>query len=104
MEFEKFDEIRQKLCLQYLKVTEGKMMSSPAIHFNKKVFAFFSRDNKMVFKLGTNLPSISGVELVEFNPFRNKGLLTGWYETDYIHHATWKELTEMALHLAMKKT
>ena len=103
MEFEKFDEIRQKLCLQYPQVTEGKMMSSPAIHFNKKVFAFFSKKNKMVFKLGTDLPSISGVELVEFNPFKNKGPLTGWYEVDYMNCAVWEELAELALLLAKKK-
>ncbi|MEM9078505.1 MAG: hypothetical protein AAGC43_15795 [Bacteroidota bacterium] len=90
--------------MQYPRVTEGKMMSSPAIHFNKKVFAFFSKKNKMVFKLGTTLTSISGAELVEFNPFKNKGPLTGWYEADYVDHAIWEELTEMALRLARKKT
>ena len=102
MEFEKFDEIRQKLCLQFAEVTEGKMMSSPAIHFNGKVFAFLSKKNKMVFKLGKNTTAPSGVELLEFNPFKNKGPLTGWYEVDYSHCTSWEELTRLALGLARK--
>ena len=104
MEFEKFDEIRQKLCLQFAQVTEGKMMSSPAIHFNGKVFAFFSKKNKMVFKLGKNAVAPSGIELVEFNPFKNKGPLTGWYEVDYVHHTSWEELARLALGLARKNS
>lgn len=104
MEFEKFDEIKQKLCIRYLEVTEGKMMSSPAIHFNKKVFAFFSRNNKMVFKLGKNPALPKGIELYEFNPFKNKGPLTGWYEVDYIYKDSWEKLTELALQFAKENS
>lgn len=102
MEYEKFDEIRQKLCLEFIEVSEGKMMSSPAIHYNKKVFAFLSKTNKMVFKLGKNAPLVADIELVEFNPFKNKGPLTGWYEVDYAYHSSWEELAELALNLARK--
>ncbi|MEM9364232.1 MAG: hypothetical protein AAGA43_16440 [Bacteroidota bacterium] len=90
--------------MQYPQVTEGKMMSSPAILFNKKVFAFFSRKNKMVFKLGTTLPLNSDVELFEFNPFKNKGPLTGWYEVDYSDYASWEELAELALRFVRKNS
>ncbi|TMU55027.1 hypothetical protein [Flagellimonas algicola] len=98
MEFEKFLEIRDKLCLQEADVTEGKMMSSQSIHYKKKVFAFFSKKNKMVFKLGS--PSaVEGieVELMEFNPFKNKGPLKGWYEAEFQYHESWEKLADIAL-------
>nr|WP_299343280.1 hypothetical protein [Allomuricauda sp.] len=98
MEFEKFQEIRKHFCQEFLGATEGKMMSSPAIHYNNKVFAFFSRKKKMVFKLGKGFPLDSlDVELVEFNPFKNKGPLPGWYELGFEHHESWEKLTKLAL-------
>jgi len=98
MEFEKFLKIRDKLCLQEAYVTEGKMMSSQAIHYKKKVFAFFSKKNKMVFKLGQQSP-LEGieVELSEFNPFKNKGPLKGWYEADFEQRRNWEHLALLAL-------
>nr|WP_298996017.1 hypothetical protein [uncultured Allomuricauda sp.] len=104
MEFEKFDGIRQKLCSKHPKVTEGKMMSSPAIHYNNKVFAFFSRKQKMVFKLGKDF-NLEGphLNLKEFNPFKNKGPLTGWYEMGFEEQDAWEEMTEMALTLIKEK-
>ncbi|MGW9684634.1 hypothetical protein [Flagellimonas sp. 2504JD1-5] len=98
MELEKFMEIREQFCLRHPKVTEGKMMSSPAIHYNKKVFAFFSRKHKMVFKLGKDYPLDNlGVKVSEFNPFKNKKPLAGWYEVDFAHHQKWEMLTSTAL-------
>ncbi|WP_431126879.1 hypothetical protein [Flagellimonas flava] len=100
MELEKFLEIRNKLCLQEADVTEGKMMSSPAIHYRGKVFAFFSKHDKMVFKLGKSYPAEQlQVELSEFNPFKNKGPLTGWFELDFGHEDKWEQLATNALEL-----
>ena len=73
MEFEKFEAIRLHFCDHYKDVTEGKMMSSPAIHFKGKVFAFFSSKKKMVFKLGDAVSS-KGLEegMVAFSPFKKQ--------------------------------
>lgn len=80
------------------------MMSSPAIHWNGKVFAFFSRKKKMVFKLGKNFDITGSSEpLSEFNPFKNKGPLSGWYELDFEHHEKWAQFTELALHQMKSK-
>ena len=100
VELEKFEEIRRFYCKSHPEVSEGKMMSSPAIHFRNKVFAFLSRKNKMVFKLGKDfdLSSVE-VELSEFSPFKTKKPLSGWYEVGFEHHEKWVPLTEMALHL-----
>ncbi len=98
MELEKFMEIREQFCLKYPEVTEGKMMSSPAIHYNKKVFAFFSRKQKMVFRFGKDYPLDKlTVEVSEFNPFKKKKPLTGWYEVDYKYHNNWENLAHLAL-------
>ncbi|MEM7486371.1 MAG: hypothetical protein AAF348_14280 [Bacteroidota bacterium] len=86
-------------------MTEGKMMSSPAIHYNNKVFAFFSRNHKMVFRLGKHFRvGQINVELKEFNPFKNKGPLSGWYEADFTEKEAWEELTELALSLAKENS
>ncbi|MEX0314117.1 MAG: hypothetical protein AB3N18_08065 [Allomuricauda sp.] len=98
MELEKFMEIREQFCIKYPEVTEGKMMSSPAIHYKSKVFAFFSRKQKMVFKLGKGYPlNELDVEISEFNPFKNKKPLSGWYEVEYKYHKNWEGLTQLAL-------
>ncbi|AWX44570.1 hypothetical protein HME9304_01573 [Flagellimonas maritima] len=105
MEFDKFKEIRNHLCSKHLHVTEGKMMSSPAIHYNNKVFAFFSRKHKMVFKLGKHFKVDQiNVELREFNPFKNKGPLSGWYEVDFAEKEAWEELAELALSIAKENS
>ncbi|SNY95054.1 hypothetical protein [Flagellimonas pacifica] len=98
MELERFMEIRELFCQKYPEVTEGKMMSSPAIHYNKKVFAFFSRKHKMVFNLGKDYPLDKlGVEVSEFNPFKKKKPLAGWYEIDFDQHQKWEMITLKAL-------
>ncbi|MEO9512929.1 MAG: hypothetical protein ABJN84_07700 [Flavobacteriaceae bacterium] len=98
MEFENFKEIREQFCLKHPEVTEGKMMSSPAIHYNNKVFAFFSRQNKMVFKLGKGFPEEKHhAQLRAFSPFKSKKPLTGWYEADFEGIEIWKELTSISL-------
>lgn len=74
------------------------MMGSPAIHYRKKVFAFFSRSNTMVFKLGKDFPMKGHeMEIREFNPFKKKGPLRGWFELEYRYHTSWEELAGKAL-------
>lgn len=91
-------EIRHQFCVAHPNVTEGKMMSSPAIHYNGKVFAFFSKNKKMVFKLGKDFfPKDSEITLSEFNPFKTKKPLKGWYEVDFEQHEKWPDLTSLAL-------
>lgn len=98
MAFEKFSEIREKYCITYVEVTEGKMMSSPAIHYKKKVFAFLSKNHTMVFKLGKDFPMDTlDIPLSEFSPFKTKKTLGGWYEARFEDHGQWETLTELAL-------
>lgn len=103
MELQIFEEIRQSFCEKHPEITIGKMMSSPAIHHRGKVFAFFSRKQRMVFKLGKDYPlNRSNYPLTEFNPFKTKGPLSGWYELPFMSKLEWKEMTLLALSLNKK--
>lgn len=93
-----FNEIRNQLCLRDLNITSGKMMSSEAITYKNKVFAFFSRKKKMVFKLGKNFdPHTYGIEIQVFNPFKKRGPLNGWFEVPFSEKEQWEPLAEKAL-------
>ena len=96
MEQETFDKIRKALVLSEGGVSEGKMMSSPAIQYEGHVFAFFFRTKKMVFKMGKEfVPNID--EMTPFNPFKNKSPLTGWFEIPFEHKDLWFAYTKNAL-------
>ncbi len=98
MELKKFEALRTAFCERHEAVTHGKMMSSPAIHYKGKVFAFFSRKQKMVFKLGEASPQLKQLaDLQQFSPFKNKKPLTGWYESDYKDNEAWETLATQAL-------
>ncbi|MEK6152810.1 hypothetical protein WIW50_06100 [Flavobacteriaceae bacterium 3-367] len=100
MEFELFEKIRDAFCAKHTHVSVGTMMSSPAIHYKGKVFAFFSRRSTMVFKLGKTYPvDALEIEIEVFNPFKNKAPLSGWYEVGFNDHAEWDGLTSKALEL-----
>lgn len=93
-----FNEVRNRFCLRDLDIKTGKMMSSEAITYRGKVFAFFSRKKKMVFKLGTDFdPYAYGIEIQIFNPFKKRGPLNGWFEVAFSEKEQWEPLTEKAL-------
>lgn len=98
MEEQLFNRIRQQFCQSDTRIKAGKMMSSEAIKYQDKVFAFFSRQKKMVFKLGAeNDLDRYGSSIQAFNPFKKKGPLKGWYEVAYSDKELWEPLAERAL-------
>ena len=94
-----FDKLTDKLVAANDDVTAGKMMSSPGIKVNGKVFAFFAPSGGMVFKLGKGFdPKASGYpEMTAFNPFKNKGPLAGWFESPFEKKRRWEKLAKTAL-------
>ena len=101
MVLKKFEAIREQLRQEHQDVTSGKMMSSPAIHYKGKVFAFFSLNETMVFKLGKghpveNLKVTAGI----FSPFKSGKPLSGWYEISKADSKHWFALSELALSIA----
>lgn len=100
MEEALFNEIRFQICQNNNKVIAGKMMSSEAIVYKDKVFAFFSRKKKMVFKLGKEFDIASlDIEIKVFNPFKKRGPLNGWYEVPFAAKEHWEPLTQQAFNL-----
>ncbi len=100
MEEQLFNDIRDRFCNQNPDIAPGKMMSSDAITYQKKVFAFFSKNQNMVFKLGKDFdPETSEIEMWVFNPFKNRGPLNGWFEVPIAEKSHWEPLTERALNL-----
>lgn len=93
-----FNALRNQLCQGSPDVQSGKMMSSEGITYRGKVFAFFSRQQKMVFKLGKDFsPYELEIDIQVFNPFRHRAPLNGWFEVPYIHKKHWPSLAERAL-------
>lgn len=93
-----FEELREKITAGDMTLAAGKMMSSPAIVYQEKVFCFLNRKFKMVFKLGKGfdldqLPHPAA----EFSPFKNKKPLSGWYEVDFECANHWEALAHQSL-------
>ncbi len=94
-----FENIVNQFCQEDSNVTPGKMMSSDALKYKGKVFAFISPGENMVFKLGKDYPATESEASVlsEFNPFKNKGPLPGWFMVNKINSNLWEHYTLYAL-------
>ena len=79
-------------------VEPGKMMSSDAIRYRNKVFAFFHQD-MMTFKLGADFdPMDMGLEeWYPLSPFKSKPPLKAWFMIPEKYMDQWPRLAEMAL-------
>ena len=100
MEDQLFNEIRDRYILRNEHVQAGKMMSSEAITYKDKVFAFLSRKKRMIFKLGSDFnPDEFGMEINMFSPFTSKKPMKGWYEVPYTEKEQWEPLTEKAFNM-----
>ena len=100
MEQAYFNTLRDQFCEKDSFIKPGKMMSSEAITYDGKVFAFFSRKKKMVFKLGKDFqPDTVGREVAVFNPFKNRAPLNGWFEIPYTEKELWRPMATKALQL-----
>jgi len=99
-----FEQIRAKLIEKEKLVTSGKMMSTEAIKYDGNVFAFISKNANMVFKFGKNFdPETQDFDSIPFNPFKNKGPLSGWFEVSFSQHELWESLTQKALSVIKKR-
>lgn len=105
MEEEVYEAIREQFCLRHTYIASGKMMSSEAITYKDKVFTFYSRKKRMVFKLGTVFDRGQvDMEIAVFSPFKNRAPLRGWFEVPFDEKVLWIVMTEKALdHIKHKK-
>lgn len=93
-----FRQIAEKLESENKDVFLGKMMSSPGIKYQNKVFAFY-HDQEMIFKLGKDFePESAGVKNYSFlSPFKNKPPMAGWFKISYADSDKWESLARKAL-------
>ena len=93
-----FESISAKLTSKYPDVSVGKMMSSPGLKFQDKVFAFYYK-NSMGFRLGPNFnPDKFGIRNAKpLSPFKKKPPLKGWFIIDSNESDSWELLSEKAL-------
>jgi len=91
-------EICRNICAKTEGVTEGKMMSSPGLKYNNKVFAFYHKGT-MGFRMGPLFnPEKFGLKYAKpLSPFKTKPPLKGWYVIESEESNLWKDLAEMAL-------
>lgn len=75
----------------------GKMMRSPGLKYENKVFAFFHKD-QMTFKLGEDFDSAQWglTEVGPLSPFKTKPPLKAWLVVGKSHQEQWMRLTELA--------
>lgn len=93
-----FNQIAEKLTSQNDGVILGKMMSSPGLKVNDKVFAFYSKKG-MGFRLGGDFDIEKfGIKTAKpLSPFKTKPPLKGWYIIEETESNLWETLSEMAL-------
>ncbi len=95
-----FRSIAALLASENSAITLGKMMSSPALHYQGKVFAFYY-EKQMVFRLGRDFqPESFNIQHYRvLAPFKTKPPMVDWFEIPSAHQHRWEELSRYALQL-----
>jgi len=95
-----FRSIAVLLASENSAITLGKMMSSPALHYQGKVFAFYYR-KKMVFRLGRDFqPETFNIQHYRLlAPFKTKPPMVDWFEIPSTDQHRWEDLSRYALQL-----
>ena len=93
-----FDSIAEMFVMLHQDVELGKMMSSPGIKCNGKVFAFYGKAG-MGFRLGpkTDPTNLGVIHAKPLSPFKTKPPLRGWYIVGGDESDKWHGLAERAL-------
>lgn len=93
-----FNQVISHLQERHKHLAIGKMLSSPAIEYKGRAFAFCCRDN-MIIKYGdTEQLMVLGIRATqEYKPFSNMMSFSQWREVPYYYRDDWMSLAEMAL-------
>ncbi|HZD34854.1 MAG TPA: hypothetical protein VE130_06585 [Nitrososphaeraceae archaeon] len=100
-----FLKIGEEMAAKYSSVSFGKMMSSPALRYKSRVFAFY-HNNEMIFRLGREFsPKIFNLKkCFVLNPFKNKAPMYSWFQVPFVENKKWKKLAEYALKKLMEES
>jgi len=98
-----FSAIVNRLCMTSSEIKPRKMMRSPAVAYNGKVFAFLSKEKYLVCKFGAIDTDIYPFKIEKFNPFQDKRKFSGWYQIPFSDNDYWIILAKMALKIMKNK-
>jgi hypothetical protein len=100
----RFEAIRDEFTTIQPQVEAGKMMSSPALTYRGKVFAFYHGE-EMIFKMGKDYdPVQDGIQTwALLNPFKHKPPMAGWFRIGFEDQARWEMLARKALERMIKE-
>lgn len=103
-EEQRFRSIAALLTSENSAITLGNMMSSPALQYQGKVFAFYY-GKKMVFRLGRDFQPES-FHIQHYSllaPFKTKPPMVDWFEIPFADQHWWEELARYALKLLIER-
>lgn len=95
-----FDEIGGKMVAENPDVAAGKMMSSRALMYKGKSFAFYhQQQNAMVFRVGKSFdPDAARIQHHSpLSPFKTRGPVPGWLQVAVEGRDQWEGLAALAL-------
>ena len=95
--YTQFETIANQLITDHDSVTMGKMMSSPAVMYQEKVFAFF-HNQMMTFKLGETFRP-EDMDITDYHllaPFKTRPPMRAWFSIPYAEHQHWETLANYA--------
>lgn len=79
-------------------LARGKMLSSPAIEYKGRAFAFCHRDTMIIKYRDADELVNKGIRATqEYRPFQNMMSFSEWREVPFYYQDDWPELAEMAL-------
>ena len=94
----RFRSIAAQLARENSAITLGKMMSSPALHYQGNVFAFYD-GKQMAFRLGREFQP-EALHIYQYQvlaPFKTKPPMVGWFEIPFAEQHHWENLARAAL-------
>ena len=97
-EEQRFRSLAALLARENSAISVGKMMSSPALCYRRKVFAFYF-GKQMVFRLGRDFqPESFNVQQYHvLAPFKTKSPMVDWFEIPFAEQHRWDDLARLAL-------
>ena len=93
-----FNRVIHQLEQRYSHLARGQMLSSPAIEYKGRAFAFCQQDKMIIKYLDREVLIGIGIRATQdYRPFTKQVSLSQWCEVPFYYHADWTELAEMAL-------
>ena len=93
-----FNQVIYQLQERHKFLAKGSLLSSPAIEYKGRAFAFCHRDTMIIKYCDIEQLTGKGIRATqEYRPFTNRMSFSQWREVPYYYRDDWTLLAEMAL-------